>query len=55
MAILDGEPVGCISAARYGDDLGFIGLYIVRPDYRGRGHGIALWIVLRAETWCWTV
>lgn len=39
---LDGEPVASISAVSYGD-FGFIGFYIVRPEYRGRGYGIRLW------------
>lgn len=40
---LGGEPIGCISAVRYGDEFGFIGLYIVLPEFRGRGLGIQLW------------
>jgi ribosomal protein S18 acetylase RimI-like enzyme len=40
---LDGEPVGCISAVAYDEGYGFIGLYIVRPEFRGRGYGFALW------------
>lgn len=40
---LGGEPIGCISAVRYGDEFGFIGLYIVLPEFRGRGFGIQLW------------
>ncbi len=40
---LHGEPIGCISAVRYGDEFGFIGLYIVLPEFRGRGFGIQLW------------
>ena len=32
-----------VSAVRYGAHYGFIGFYIVRPDFRGRGHGMALW------------
>ncbi|MEV6685003.1 GNAT family N-acetyltransferase [Streptomyces sp. NPDC051130] len=40
---LDGEPVACISAIRYGADFGFIGFYIARPAVRGRGYGIRLW------------
>jgi hypothetical protein len=43
IAELEGEPVGCISAVRHGEDFGFIGFYIVRPGHRGAGHGIALW------------
>jgi len=43
IAVQDGTPLGCISAVRYGPDFGFIGLYLVRPEYRGRGVGIALW------------
>jgi ribosomal protein S18 acetylase RimI-like enzyme len=38
-----GEPVGCVSAVRYGPGFGFLGFYIVRPGHRGRGHGLALW------------
>ncbi|OLZ58570.1 GNAT family N-acetyltransferase [Streptomyces amritsarensis] len=40
---LDGEPVACISAVRYGAGFGFIGFYIARPGFRGRGYGIRLW------------
>ncbi len=40
---LDGEPVGCISGVRYDASYGFIGLFLVRPAYRGRGYGLALW------------
>lgn len=40
---LAGEPIGCISAVRYGNEFGFIGLYIVRPEFRARGFGIQLW------------
>ncbi len=40
---LQGQPVGCISAIRYGAAAGFIGFYIMRPPWRGQGHGIRLW------------
>jgi GNAT superfamily N-acetyltransferase len=40
---LDGEPVGCISAVAYDDSFGFIGFYIVKPEFRGRGLGIQIW------------
>jgi GNAT superfamily N-acetyltransferase len=38
-----GEPVGCISAVSYAGCHGFVGLYIVRPEFRGQGHGLQLW------------
>jgi hypothetical protein len=40
---LAGEPVACVSCVRYGDGFGFLGQYIVRPDCRGRGFGLAVW------------
>ncbi len=43
LGTLDGEPVASIFAVRYGRGFGFIGGYIVRPAFRGRGHGMALW------------
>jgi ribosomal protein S18 acetylase RimI-like enzyme len=43
IGVLDGEPVASIFAVRYGAGFGFIGGYIVRPAYRGRGYGMALW------------
>ncbi|HXZ08213.1 MAG TPA: GNAT family N-acetyltransferase, partial [Paraburkholderia sp.] len=38
-----GEPVACLSAVAYDDSAGFIGLYIVRPEFRGMGLGIRIW------------
>ncbi|MCS5691202.1 GNAT family N-acetyltransferase [Cyanobium sp. FGCU-6] len=40
---LDGEPIGCIAGVRYDPSYGFIGLFLVRPDRRGRGFGLQLW------------
>jgi ribosomal protein S18 acetylase RimI-like enzyme len=40
---VDGEPVASISAVAYGDTLGFIGLYIVHPAWRGKGFGMRVW------------
>lgn len=37
-----GEFVGCVCGVRYGLDKGFIGIYIVRKEFRGRGIGMAL-------------
>ncbi len=43
VGLLDGRPIACISAVRYPDAFGFIGLYIVVPEQRGNGYGIRLW------------
>jgi len=43
LGLLGSEPVGMVSAVRYGQGFGFIGFYIVRPAFRGQGHGMALW------------
>ncbi|MCF8109716.1 MAG: GNAT family N-acetyltransferase [Desulfohalobiaceae bacterium] len=37
------EPVASISAVKYGESFGFIGFYLVKPGYRGRGYGLAVW------------
>ncbi|MGX7872467.1 GNAT family N-acetyltransferase [Mesorhizobium sp. ORM6] len=42
-AFVGNEMVAAISAVAYGSDFGFIGLYICRPDMRGKGHGKAVW------------
>ena len=39
----NGEPVASIAVVRYGPEYGFLGFYIVRPDQRGTGTGIAIW------------
>jgi GNAT superfamily N-acetyltransferase len=41
VGLLDGKPIGVISAVSYGD-YGFLGLYIVKPEYRGKGYGMKL-------------
>jgi len=43
VGLLGDEPIGMIAAVRYGEGFGFIGFYIVRPAWRGQGHGLALW------------
>ena len=43
VGLLDDQPIGCISAVSYGGVFGFIGLYIVLPEYRGRDYGMQLW------------
>jgi GNAT superfamily N-acetyltransferase len=43
MGFADGKPVSSISVVRYGDEQGFLGFYIVHPEVRGKGFGIATW------------
>lgn len=43
LGLLGDEPVATISAVRYGATFGFIGFYMVKPEYRGQGYGIQLW------------
>ena len=43
VADLDGTPAASLSIVRFGDRTAFLGLYICRPDMRGRGVGFALW------------
>lgn len=40
---MDNEPVGCVSGVAYPEDFGFVGLYIMLPEHRGKGLGIRLW------------
>lgn len=43
IGLLNGRIIGCISAVSYDGVFGFLGLYIIVPEYRGRGYGIRLW------------
>jgi hypothetical protein len=40
---LDGQPVSCISCVAHDASFGFLGLYIVKPEFRGRGYGLETW------------
>jgi acetyltransferase (GNAT) family protein len=42
-AELAGKPAGSISAVAYNAAYGFLGSYIVAPDYRGKGFCLKLW------------
>jgi GNAT superfamily N-acetyltransferase len=42
-ADLDGELIGGGAITSYGGEFGFMGFFIVRPEFRGRGLGDALW------------
>lgn len=37
------QIIATISAVKYGSDFGFIGLYIVKDTFRGKGFGFKLW------------
>src|SRR5262249_27968862 len=43
IAEVDGRLAGCLSAVSYDGRFGFIGLYIVVPEWRGQGIGWRLW------------
>lgn len=43
---VDGQLIGCGSIASYNRRLGFVGLFIVRQEWRGRGLGSQLWRAL---------
>ncbi|MBR0778793.1 GNAT family N-acetyltransferase [Bradyrhizobium diazoefficiens] len=40
---LEGEPVATVSCVNYDDRFAFLGFYIVRPKFRGAGHGLRIW------------
>lgn len=40
---IDGEPVATVSCVNYDDRFAFLGFYIVRAGFRGRGHGLRIW------------
>lgn len=40
---LHDQPIATISAVKYGQSFGFIGFYIVHPDFRHQGYGIQIW------------
>lgn len=43
VGLLGLEPIATISAVKYGETFGFLGFYMVRPEYRGQGYGIQIW------------
>ncbi len=43
IGFLGDEPVSCISAVAYDQNFAFLGFYIVKPEYRGKGYGLKLW------------
>jgi GNAT superfamily N-acetyltransferase len=43
VGMLGDEPIATISAVKYGSSFGFIGFYIVKPEYRSKGYGMQIW------------
>lgn len=43
VGLLNNQPIACISAVSYHSRFGFMGFYIVKPEYRGQGYGIKIW------------
>lgn len=43
IGLLDDEPIALISVVKYGSGFGFLGCYIVKPEYRGQGYGMQIW------------
>lgn len=43
LGLLDDEPIATISVIKYSESLGFLGFYIVKPEFRGKGYGIQIW------------
>lgn len=43
IGLLDDEPIAVISVVKYGESFGFLGFYIVKPEYRGLGYGLKIW------------
>lgn len=40
---MDNIPIASISAVNYQNQFGFIGFYIVKPEFRGQGLGFKIW------------
>lgn len=49
VGVIGGVPVGCISVVKYGERSAFLGLYMVNPDFRGKGYGKKLWNIAMAS------
>ncbi|WP_298873651.1 GNAT family N-acetyltransferase [uncultured Bradyrhizobium sp.] len=40
---IDGEPVATVSCVTYDERFAFLGFYIVRAGFRGKGYGLQIW------------
>ncbi len=43
IGLLGEESIATLSAIKYDASFGFLGFYIVRPEYRGKGCGMQIW------------
>src|SRR3954468_3027248 len=43
IAELDGKPIATVSCVNYDARFAFLGFYIVRADFRGKGIGLRIW------------
>jgi GNAT superfamily N-acetyltransferase len=43
VGLLGDEPISCISVINYDNQFAFLGFYITKPEYRGKGYGLQLW------------
>ena len=40
---LNNKPIGSIACIKYNSSYGFIGLFIVKKEFRNNGYGVKLW------------
>jgi hypothetical protein len=43
IGLLNNKPAAIVSAVKYGDSYGFMGFYIVKPEFRNRNYAVRLW------------
>ncbi|MFO7728414.1 MAG: GNAT family N-acetyltransferase [Desulfonatronovibrio sp.] len=43
IGLLSGRPIASISVIKYDEGFGFLGFYIVAPEFREQGYGIQIW------------
>ncbi len=43
IGLLNEEPVAVISVIKYDSNFGFLGFYIVKPEFRGKSYGLKIW------------